>query len=148
VTPGVESNGKGYRLPMFQTANCWFANTSVEFPFVKLWATLAPDFVADRMCMRNCRDCRIASNVRDGLRMLKVIIGVGVRVTVVKDDTVMPLKFEVEEAAGPPVLVVATTAAWGILRISCRRWDDRAGSSSEPALFTCCFLLELLNPRA
>lgn len=98
-------------LPTFHTANCWFANTSVEFPFVNPWATFAPDCVADRTCMRNCRDWRIASNVRDGLRILNDIIGVGVRVTVVNEDTVIPLKFEVEEEAGPPVLVVATTAA-------------------------------------
>lgn len=86
--------------------------------------------------MSNWRDWRIASNVRDGLRILNDIIGVGVSVTVVNEETVIPLKFEVDEEAGPPMLVVATTAAWGILRISCRRWVDRGGSSSGRAFFT------------
>lgn len=86
---------------------------------MKLWATFAPDSVADRMWMRNCRLSRIASRVRDGLRMLKVMIGVGVKVRVVNEETVMPLKLGFEDDA--PILVVATTTAWGILRMRSRR---------------------------
>jgi len=43
------------------------------------------------MCMRKLRDCERAKRVRDGFLMLKVIIGDGVRVSVVKEERVMPL---------------------------------------------------------
>lgn len=88
---------------------------------------------------------------------MNVIIGVGVRVRVVKEDTVMPRKtrfepvfeeyMDEEVAGGPPVseelrslseavqLVVATTTECGILRIISRRWVDNLGSSSS--LRTC-----------
>lgn len=85
--------------------------------------------------MRNCLLSFIASSVRDGLRMLNVIMGEGVRVRVVKDETVMPRNAAVSDE--PAVLVVATTTECGILRISSRSCVDSLGSPFPSSRLTC-----------
>jgi hypothetical protein len=70
---------------------------------------VAPDLVADKICIKNCFDSDIAANVREGFRILKVIIGEGVRVNVVNDDTVMPLKLGSVPPSGEGAVEVATT---------------------------------------
>lgn len=52
---------------------------------------------------------------------MKVMIGVGVRVNVVNDDTVMPLKLGGEPRSGAGAVDVATTTECGIVRMSFRR---------------------------
>jgi hypothetical protein len=61
--------------------------------------------------------------------MLNVIMGEGVSVNVVKDDTVMPLKLGGVPQSGDGAVDVATTTEWGIARMSFRRWDESGGSS-------------------
>jgi hypothetical protein len=68
--------------------------------------------------------------------MLNVMIGEGVKVNVVKDDTVMPLKLGGVPRSGDGAVDVATTTEWGIVRISFRRWDDSGGSACGVALGT------------
>jgi hypothetical protein len=67
--------------------------------------------------------------------MLKVTMGEGVSVSVVKDDTVIPLN-----DGGTPVfvwgsVVVATTTECGIVRMRARRCDDSGGSLLEVVTF-------------
>lgn len=63
--------------------------------------------------------------------MLKVTIGAGVNVSVVKDDTVMPLKVGCFPSSVAGAVEVATTTEWGITRMSVRRWEERGGSFGE-----------------
>ncbi len=62
--------------------------------------------------------------------MLKLKTGDGCRVTVVREETVMPLSFDVE---GSPIvwgeLDVITTTGCGIWRIRVRMWVERVGGS-------------------
>ena len=51
----------------------------------------------------------MAESVEDGLRMLRVMIGVGVRVSVVNEDTVMPLWAGGVPRSGAGSVEVATT---------------------------------------
>lgn len=112
-------------------AGLWKTSEPDLFPFVKTSATVAPDFVADKICIRNCLDLDIAFSVCEGFRILKVTIGNGVKVSVVNEDTVMPLKLRgVPRSAGGDV-DVATTTECGIVRISFRRWEESGGSSVE-----------------
>jgi hypothetical protein len=60
---------------------------------------------------------------------LNVMIGEGVRVNVVKDDTVMPLKLGGVPRSDDGAVDVATTTECGIVRISFRRWEDSGGSA-------------------
>lgn len=60
---------------------------------------------------------------------MNVIIGEGVKVNVVKDDTVMPLKLGGVPRSRDGAVDVATTTEWGIVRMSFLRWDDSGGSS-------------------
>lgn len=59
--------------------------------------------------------------------MLNVIIGVGVKVRVVKEDTVIPRNAEV--ALEPPTEVVMVTTLCGIFRMTSRKWVASLGSS-------------------
>jgi hypothetical protein len=72
----------------------------------------------------------MAASVREGFRILKVTIGDGVRVSVVKDDTVMPLKLESIPRSNDGAVEVTTTTEWGIVLMSFRSWEDRGGSVS------------------
>ncbi len=62
---------------------------------------------------------------------MNVTIGKGVKVNVVKDDTVMPLKLGGVSGLGDGAVEVATTTEWGIFRIIRRRWEDIGGSFCE-----------------
>lgn len=68
------------------------------------------------------------------------MIGEGVKVNVVKDDTVMPLKLGDVPLSGDGAVDVATTTEWGIVRMSFRRWDDNGGSACGVALGGSCFI--------
>lgn len=59
--------------------------------------------------------------------MLKVTIGVGVKVSVVNDETVMPLKLSGESST--PDDAVTTTTEWDILRIMSRNLEESTGSA-------------------
>jgi hypothetical protein len=102
----------------------------IPLPFAKARATLAPDLVADKICIKNCFDSDMAASVREGFRILKVTIGEGVRVSVVKDDTVMPLELESVPRSNDGAVEVTTTTEWGIVLMSFRSWEDRGGSVS------------------
>lgn len=110
----------------------------IPLPFAKARATLAPDLVADKICIKNCFDSDMAASVREGFRILKVIIGEGVRVSVVKDDTVMPLKLESVPPSNDGAIEVTTTTEWGIVLMSFRSWEDR-GSSVSGVVFGTSF---------
>lgn len=87
--------------------------------------------MADNICIRNCFDWDIAFRVLEGLRILNVTMGIGVSVSVVNEERVIPLNCGGALRSGDAAAEVATTTEWGNFRISWRRWEDNAGSSCE-----------------
>lgn len=83
---------------------------SVVLPFEKSRARVAVADPGASKWTRNRCEARRAFNVSDGLRTLNEMTGFGVRVTVLKEDTVIPRN---EDVSGAPLGSVAVIMATG-----------------------------------
>jgi hypothetical protein len=81
----------------------------VIFPLEKSLARVAVAGPGASKCTRNRREASNAFNVSDGRRTLKEITGFGVRVTVLKEETVIPRKEVVfSRPEGSVAVMIAT----------------------------------------
>ena len=103
---------------------------NVVLPFEKSLASVAVVGLGARRCTRKRPDDRRAFRVSDGRRTLKDITGCGVKVTVLKEETVMPRKAVVSEGAEGSVAVIIATG-YGTRRMRRRTDSDIEGVEVE-----------------
>lgn len=79
-----------------------------SFPPEKRRASVAVDSFGERRWMRNCEEVRMAFRVSEGNLTLKETMGSGWRVTVLNEETVIPLNAESGVELGSVDVMIAT----------------------------------------